>query len=198
MTDRFKISRAIIVEGKYDKIKLSGIVEGLIIPTNGFSVFKDKSLLGLIRKAAEEKGLIVLTDSDSAGMAIRSYLKKTVGTDNIINVYLPKISGKEKRKDKLSAEGVLGVEGVDDDIIRNALLNAVPAETKTDAGITKLDLYRLGISGGENSSAKRADFERFIGLPDNLSANYLVEYLNFAYTRSQFEEVVSKWEKDQI
>ena len=142
--------------------------------------------------------MIVLTDSDSAGMAIRSYLKKTIGTDNIINVYLPKISGKEKRKDKLSAEGVLGVEGVDDDIIRNALLNAVPAETKTDAGITKLDLYRFGISGGENSSAKRADFERFIGLPDNLSANYLVEYLNFAYTRSQFEEVVSKWEKDQI
>ena len=196
MKERIKVSRAIIVEGKYDKIKLSGIVEGLIIPTNGFSVFKDKPLLELIKKIAAEHGLIVLTDSDKAGMLIRSYIKKTVGTDNIINIYLPQIHGKEKRKIAPSAEGLLGVEGIEDEIIAEAIKSAVSYENAKGEAITKLDLYDLGVSGKENSSFLRAEFERYLNLPDNLSANYLLEYLNFAFNKETFLEVAESWQKE--
>lgn len=195
LADKIKVNRAIIVEGKYDKIKLSEIVDGLIIPTNGFSVFKDKSIVGLIKKAAEENGLIILTDSDSAGMMIRSYIRKIVNNKNIINLYIPKIEGKEKRKTVASKEGTIGVEGIDNNIIIKILSEVAEPFTEINNPITKLDLYDLGISGKDNSAELRADFERYLGLPDNLSANYLIEYLNFAFTRDEFKEVALKWQR---
>lgn len=193
--EKLKIDSAIIVEGKYDKIKLSGIVDALIIQTNGFRIFKDKALINMLKMVAEEKGIIVLTDSDSAGMMIRSYIKNTVGTDNVKNVFLPKISGKEKRKTSPSAEGFVGVEGTPDEVIINALKNLgdTVVQCENDNPITKVDLFNLGFSGGELSSKKRASFELFLGLPDNLTANYLLDYLNFTFTKDEFFEVVEKW-----
>ena len=115
-----KTDRVVIVEGKYDKIKLENIIDAAIIPTNGFSLFKDKEKKALIIRAAREKGLIVLTDSDNAGNMIRAYLKKICNNSDIINVYVPEIIGKERRKAKPSSAGTLGVEGIDDDIILSA------------------------------------------------------------------------------
>ena len=119
-----KINQAVIVEGKYDKIKLSSIIDGLIIETNGFSVFKDKEKQRLIRRLADEKGILIMTDSDSAGFKIRSFLGGSIPSDKIFHAYIPDIFGKEKRKTEYSKEGKLGVEGVSVQVITEALERA--------------------------------------------------------------------------
>lgn len=184
-----KIKQAIIVEGKYDKIRLSNIVDAVIIPTNGFQLYKDKDTAELIKMLAKKTGIIILTDSDSAGFQIRSRLRNITRGGEVINVYIPDIFGKERRKSSPSAEGKLGVEGVDDEIILEAFRRAgVFAEERTvpKDPITKADLMELGLVGGKNSSEKRAKLQRSLGLPERLSANMLLEVLNVTYSREEF------------
>ncbi|MBQ4247912.1 MAG: toprim domain-containing protein, partial [Ruminococcus sp.] len=137
-----KINEAIIVEGKYDKIKLSSIVDAVIIITNGFGIFKDEEKLGLIRYYAQKTGIIILTDSDAAGRKIRGYIKGAVKGGKITNVYIPDVFGKEKRKTKPSAEGKLGVEGIDVDTLLEAFRKAgiSASENTVRSDITKLTL----------------------------------------------------------
>ena len=194
-----KIKQAIIVEGKYDKIKLSGIIDAPIIQTDGFGIFKDKELQCLIRNLAEKRGVLVLTDSDSAGFKIRSFIGSTVDTKNIVHAYIPDIFGKESRKTEPSKEGKLGVEGVSEDIIMKALANAgVLCETaeEPERPITKLDLYELGFTGGQDSAKKRAALLKFYSFPARLSANALVKVLNSITTYDQFLEDVKEIEKE--
>ena len=175
-----RIDEAIIVEGKYDKIKLSSIVDAVIIITNGFGIFKDREKLELIRYYAEKTGIIILTDSDAAGRRIRGYIKGAVGGGRVINVYIPDILGKEKRKTKPSAEGKLGVEGIDPQILLEAFkksgITASQGGSRSD--ITKLTLYELGLSGGPNNSALRERLQVRLGLPRQLSAGSLIEVLS--------------------
>lgn len=194
-----KIKQAIIVEGKYDKIKLSGIIDAPIIQTDGFGIFKDKELQCLIRNLAEKRGILVLTDSDSAGFRIRSFIGSTVDTKNIVHAYIPDIFGKESRKTEPSKEGKLGVEGVSEDIIMKALANAgVLCETaeEPERPITKLDLYELGFTGGQDSAKKRAALLKYYSFPARLSANALVKVLNSITTYDQFLEDVKEIEKE--
>ena len=194
-----KIKQAIIVEGKYDKIKLSGIIDAPIIQTDGFGIFKDKELQCLIRNLAEKRGILVLTDSDSAGFMIRSFIGSTVDTKNIVHAYIPDIFGKESRKTEPSKEGKLGVEGVSEDIIMKALANAgVLCETaeEPERPITKLDLYELGFTGGRDSAKKRAALLKYYSFPARLSANALVKVLNSITTYEQFLEDVKEIEKE--
>lgn len=184
-----KIKQAVIVEGKYDKIRLSNIVDAVIIPTHGFSIYKDKETAELIKTLAKTTGIIILTDSDSAGFQIRSRIRNIVRDGEVINVYIPDIAGKERRKREPSKEGLLGVEGIDDKLLIEAFRKAgVIAEERprvTDP-ITKADLLDLGLVGGEGSAAKRADLQKKLGLPARLSANMLLEILNVMYTREDF------------
>ena len=194
-----KIKQAIIVEGKYDKIKLSGIIDAPIIQTDGFGIFKDKELQCLIRNLAEKRGILVLTDSDSAGFKIRSFIGSTVDPKNIVHAYIPDIFGKESRKTEPSKEGKLGVEGVSEDIIMKALANAgVLCETaeEPERPITKLDLYELGFTGGRDSAKKRAALLKYYSFPARLSANALVKVLNSITTYDQFLEDVKEIEKE--
>ncbi len=194
-----KIKQAVIVEGKYDKIKLSGIIDAPIIQTDGFGIFKDKELQLLIRKLAEKKGILVLTDSDSAGFKIRSFIGSTVDQKDIIHAYIPDIFGKESRKTEPSKEGKLGVEGVSEEIIMQALRNAgVFCETATvpERPITKLDLYELGFTGGADSSKKRAALLKYYSFPSRLSANSLIKVLNCITTYEKFLEDVKEIEKE--
>ena len=194
-----KIKQAIIVEGKYDKIKLSGIIDAPIIQTDGFGIFKDKELQCLIRNLAEKRGILVLTDSDSAGFKIRSFIGSTVDPKNIVHAYIPDIFGKESRKTEPSKEGKLGVEGVSEDIIMKALANAgVLCETaeEPERPITKLDLYELGFTGGRGSAKKRAALLKYYFFPARLSANALVKVLNSITTYDQFLEDVKEIEKE--
>ena len=167
-----KLAQPIIVEGKYDKITLENVVDALIIPTDGFSVFKDKEKCKLIRTLAQKFGVIVITDSDSAGNMIRAHIKNIVGDSEIINVYVPQIKGKEKRKVKPGKEGVLGVEGMTPEILISAFeksgVTGKSVEKKTEK-ITKTDLFERGLSGCENSAERRQELLKKLELPQNLS-----------------------------
>ena len=189
-----KIDEAIIVEGKYDKIKLSSIVDAVIITTNGFGIFKDEEKLELIRYYAQKTGVIILTDSDAAGRKIRGYIKGAVGEGRIINVYIPDIFGKEKRKTKPSAEGKLGVEGIDVRILISAFSKAgiTSSERKQRSDITKLTLYEHGLSGGENSSALREKLQLRLGLPRQLSAGALTEILGTMMSSEELRSLINE------
>jgi ribonuclease M5 len=185
----------IIVEGKYDKITLENVVDTLIITTDGFGIFKDKEKCDLIRKVSAN-GVIVMTDSDSAGSVIRAYLKKIVGEKPIINVYVPCLKGKEKRKSTSSKEGLLGVEGMSPEIIREALKKSgvrEGKERKIDKRITKNDMFLFGFSGMENSTLKRKALLKKLELPENLTSSALLDVINNLYTYEEFGEVIKNF-----
>lgn len=193
-----KIKQAVIVEGKYDKIKVSNILDTLIIETDGFGIFKDKNKQKLIRRLAETRGILILTDSDSAGFTIRSFLNGIVPQEQLVNVYIPDIFGKEKRKSEPSKEGKLGVEGVRSDVIIDALKKAgvkfdVDAESseKTQP-VTKTDLFLDGLSGGKGSAEKRARFLKQLDLPEHLSANSMLKLINSFMDFDDYKREIQK------
>lgn len=195
------LDKAIIVEGKYDKIKLSSIFDAVIIETGGFGIYKNKEIARLIKLYADNGGIIILTDSDSAGFQIRNYIKGIVANDKITNVYIPEIFGKEKRKDKPSKEGTLGVEGIDKEIIINAFEKAgvltdgeckpIGSDEDNDS-ITKLDFYDLGLVGKADSKEKRQKLLKSMNLPGHISTNAMVELLNKMTTRTEFMDKFSE------
>ncbi len=192
-----KINEAIIVEGKYDKIKLASVIDAVIIVTNGFGIFKDREKLELIRYYAQKTGIIILTDSDSAGRKIRGYIKGAVKNGSVRNVHIPDIFGKEKRKTKASAEGKLGVEGVEIGIILEAFEKAgiTASENALPRDITKLTLYELGLSGGKDSSLLRKKLQLSLGLPSLLSAVSLIEVLNTMMTAEELSRKMKALEE---
>ncbi len=185
-----KLDRPVIVEGKYDKITLENVVDSLIITTDGFGIFKNKKKCDLIRRLARKNGLIIMTDSDSAGAVIRSYIKKIVSDCEIINVYVPELNGKEKRKTKPSKSGLIGVEGMTPEIIENALKKSgvFSARTEERRKITKADMFAFGLSGSEDSSAKRKSFLKCLGLPESLSPSAMLDVMNNMLTFEEFTE----------
>lgn len=182
--------KAIIVEGKYDKARLTKIIDALIITTDGFGIFNSKEKQTFIKKIAEEKGILILTDSDAAGFKIRNFIKNIVPENKITHAYIPDIYGKEKRKDLPSKEGKLGVEGIDNEILINALKASgyFNESTKEVSGrmITAADLFEAGLSGGENSSDKRRSFLLSMGLPARLTGKNLLTLLNSFFTYDEF------------
>lgn len=186
-----KINEAIIVEGKYDKIKLSSIVDAVIITTNGYGIFKDREKLELIRWYAKKTGIVILTDSDSAGLRIRNYIKGAVKNGRIINVFIPDVFGKEKRKEKPSAEGKLGVEGINTNLLLEAFAKAGinSSERLYEPDITSVTLYDLGLSGGQDSRSLRERLQKSLGLPRLMSASSLIEVLN---TMMDSEELIRR------
>lgn len=188
MEEKIKLTEAVIVEGKYDKIKLSNILDAFIIETNGFAIFKDKSKLSFIKKLAKERGIIILTDSDHAGFMIRNYISSGVPKEQIKNVYIPDIFGKEKRKDTPSKEGKLGVEGMTKEVILVSLEKAGVSSTSSvcDNPITTVDFYDLGLTGGANSKAKRKAVCKALDLPEFLSTSSLISCINNFMTKEEF------------
>ena len=180
--------RAIVVEGKYDKIKLSSMVDGVIICTGGFRVYKDKEMQAMLRALAKKQGLAVLTDSDTAGFKIRGFLRSICGKENIVDVYVPDLYGKEKRKDHPSKEGKLGVEGVPVEVLQKAFADAgIGAELvlqKKDP-ITKMDLFELGLSGRAESALRRKQLMKHLTLPEHLTTNALVTVLDALMSREE-------------
>ncbi len=191
MKEKIKIKEAIVVEGKYDKIKLSRLFDTLIIPTNGFDIYKNKTKLNMLRQVAKKNGIIILTDSDSAGFRIRNHIRNCLGDVPVKNAYIPEVEGKEKRKDTPSKEGFLGVEGIDDNVIIEAVMSQTQQVEKSDDKITKTDFYELGLTGGADSAQKRAMLCKRLGLPVKISANQLISALNNLYTKEEFLEIIS-------
>lgn len=196
-----KIKEAVIVEGKYDKIKLSNILDTVIIETDGFAIFKDKEKQKLIRFLSEKRGIIIMTDSDSAGFKIRNFINGIIKTENIKNVFIPDIYGKEKRKTESSKEGKLGVEGMSAEVILNALEKAgvlcFENAEKQGREITHTDFFEDGISGGENSAGIRKALAKELDLPERISSSSLLKVINSYMTYDEYKETVKKVQSSQ-
>ena len=185
------ISMPIIVEGKYDKDKLLKIANAFVIQTNGFSIFTDKQLQVFIKKISND-GIIVLTDSDNAGLNIRNKINSFISKDKIYNLYIPQIEGKEKRKVAPSKEGLLGVEGVSTDILIKLLKPFDSSIPKLNQNLTKTDFYNLGLAGKNNSLKKRKELCAILSLPTNLSSNALLKAINLLISKEDFELALQK------
>lgn len=191
-----KIKEAVIVEGRYDKIKLKSLVDAPIIETNGFRIFSDKEKQNLIRQIADLRGILVLTDSDGAGFVIRNFLRGVVDKSKIKHCYIPQIEGKEKRKNQKGKEGLLGVEGVSDEVIINAIKSSgaeiIGEEEKSFADITKSDLFYLGLTGAENADKNRKKLLNYLNLPSYLSTNAMLTALNCLYSFDELKKLCKK------
>ena len=188
-----KLRQAIVVEGKYDKITLSQLVDAPIFVTNGFGVFKDRPTMALLRAVAEKRGLVVLTDSDGAGLVIRNRLKSAIPPQYLLHAYIPDVPGKEKRKTAPGKAGLLGVEGMTPETLLGCLQAAgATVEESPEAvrgpALTHADLYELGLSGRPDSKARRLALQKRLGLPALMSTNALLTALNAIYTRDEFLE----------
>ncbi len=188
MMEKIKLSRAVIVEGRYDKLKLSGILDAFIVETNGFGIFKDTERMSFIKKLARDRGLIVLTDSDHAGFMIRGYISSGIPKDRIINVYIPDVYGKEKRKSAPSKEGKLGVEGMSRDVLLSALEKAgvTCQSVECDDPVTSYDMYEQGFSGVPGAKQRRRLLLKKLDLPEFLSTSALLSCINNMMDREQF------------
>ena len=183
----------IIVEGKYDRIKLLSVVNATVIQTDGFRIFSKKDMGSMLRKLAKEHGIIVLTDSDGGGLVIRNYLKNILPEERVYHVYVPQIKGKEKRKKEPSKQGFLGVEGMEREIIEKALAPyATDGVISPKMSLTKADLYELGLSGGSESAKKREELAALLELPSNLSASALLEAINLTVDEDEFLSAIEK------
>ena len=196
-----KLKQAVIVEGKYDKIRLESLLDATIIQTDGFAIFKDKEKQRLIRRLAEKNGILILTDSDSAGFKIRSFIGSTVDKKYIKHAYIPDVLGKERRKDAPSKEGKLGVEGMRTQALVDALAKAgVLYEEVAQPGrrVEMIDLFEDGLSGGENSQAKKAALLKYLDLPERLSTSSFLQLINTFMTyeeyKSAVESCLKEWE----
>ena len=185
--------RVLVVEGKYDAARLSHLTDAMILLTDGFGIYKDKKRQHLLKALAKKNGLILFTDSDAAGFRIRTYITNLVGAEHVVQAYVPAIHGKEKRKPQPGKEGLLGVEGVDDAIVLQALKDALGPETDAAAApkpagraITYTDLYNWKLSGTPGSAERKYALLNALGLPPRLSKKELVEALNRLYS---FEEL---------
>ena len=193
-----KIKEAIIVEGKYDKIKLMSIVDAVVIETSGFHIFKDPQQMRLIRQMAEKNGIIILTDSDGAGFLIRNFLTGIVDPSKIKQAYIPDLFGKERRKTAPSKEGKLGVEGVPKQVVLEALqrcgatFSEESPEDREKKAVTKTDFFTLGFTGGEYSAARRACLLRKLSLPERMATNALLRVINDTMTREEFLELAEQ------
>lgn len=193
---KLKTDKVIIVEGKYDKIALSSVIDARIIVLDGFGIFKDKEKADLLRKIAEKDQIIVLTDSDGGGLVIRNYIRSIIPKDRIINLYIPEIIGKEKRKENFSKAGFLGVEGMEKQVLTDILKpfatdEITSAEGDSKKAITRMDLYDDGLLGGEGSSEKRKELCRRLSLPQNISQSSLLEAINLLYGYDEYKKTVN-------
>ncbi len=188
MCDKIKINEVVIVEGKYDINKLSQIIDAVIIKTDGFGIFSRPEKKALIRRLADERGIIVLTDSDGAGGLIRSHISSMVEKEKIKHLYIPQIAGKERRKAAPSKEGFLGVEGTDTELLRS-LFKKLESKKGTFPRryITKTDFYLDGLSGTDGCAEKRNLLARRAGLPEGMSTDALICALNLLFSYEEYK-----------
>ena len=197
-----RIREAIAVEGRYDKNTLSQVVDTLILETGGFQIFQDPERMALLRRAAEKRGLIVLTDSDGAGFVIRNRIKGAIPGRYLKHAYIPDLPGKERRKRRPGKEGKLGVEGMTPQVLEEVLRRAGATFLEGDAPrtgaippLTKADLMAAGLAGGMDSARRRQALLRRLDLPEHMTANALLAVLNACYTRREAEELLEMTEK---
>ena len=190
-----RIRQAIVTEGKFDRVRLSSLFDAVIIETGGFGVFSSSETRELIKRFARTTGIVILTDSDPAGIKIRSYINSFVKEGTVLNAYVPAVSGKERRKNRPGAAGILGVEGLDDESIAKAVLAVTEASSAEEAEdpVTAAELYEAGLVGRPDSSARRKRFLIGLGLPPRLSRKQMLSYLNTVPGPGKFREMLREF-----
>ncbi len=191
MDEKLNLKFPLIVEGKYDKVKVSQIVASPIIALDGFSVFNNQEKQKLLKRLSSEGGVILLTDSDRAGNFIRSKLKGMLN-GKIYNVYAPAILGKERRKKEPSKDGLLGVEGISVTVLKDLLIPFVGDDFKKGGNITKSRFFEDGFSGNENSAVLRMKLAKMLSLPETLTANALLEAINLLISEEEYLEALKR------
>ena len=192
---KLKIPYPIIVEGKYDRLRLLSVVDATVLTTDGFGVFRKKEKLALFRKLGEKSKIIILTDSDGAGKLIRSHLTGAISPDRILQLYIPQIKGVEKRKSMPSAEGTLGVEGMERELLYDLLKPYESDSALISAAenpLSKTDFYRDGLSGGADSKARRAALAKALSLPEDMTANALLQAVKLVATYEEYCNIVGR------
>ena len=192
------IKQAIVTEGKFDKVKLSSLFDAVIIETGGFGVFTNEETRGLIKRFARTTGIVILTDSDPAGRKIRSYINSFVKEGTVLNAFIPAVEGKERRKSKPGAAGILGVEGIDDETLISAVLSVTEVSGKDESAepVTAAELYEAGLVGRPGSSMLRERFLAGLGLPPGLSRKQMLSYLNTVPGPEKLRELLSEFACD--
>ena len=191
--EKLNIPFPIVVEGKYDRLRLLCVCNAQIITTDGFGIFKKNEKLALIRKLGSASPIILLTDSDGAGKLIRSHLTSALPKDRLIQLYIPKIAGKEKRKATPSAEGTLGVEGMEQQLLYDLLKpfeNDEAVARAAENPLSKADFYRDGLSGADNSTVRRDELAKMLDLPSGMSANALLAAIKMVISYEEYERLV--------
>ena len=202
MSERLHTGRVLVVEGKYDAARLARLTDAMILLTGGFAVFSDKKRQRLLKQLAEQNGLILLTDSDKAGFQIRTYITNLVGADHVVQAYIPALPGKERRKAAPGKEGLLGVEGVPDEVVLRSLRQALgseadqPAAPRAGRAVTYTDLYDWGLSGTAGAAERKYRLLRALGLPPRLSKKEMLEVFNRLYTFEQLDSLLSRLEEN--
>ena len=192
------LRQAVVVEGKYDKMRLSALVDGPILVTNGFRIFKNREQTALLRRLAQGDGILILTDSDAAGFKIRNYIKSVVPNGKIYHAYIPEILGKEPRKDRPSKEGTLGVEGMERELLRRLFAPYAGSGQASPAGenpLSKLDFYTDGLTGAPDSAARRDAFAARLGLPPGMTPNALLAAVRMLCSYPEYLALVGREEK---
>lgn len=196
MEERLKIPYPVIVEGRYDKLRLQNVIEAQILTTDGFGVFNQREKTRLFRTLSERTPLIVLTDSDGAGKLIRAHLSSSVSPDRLIHLYVPRIAGKERRKDAPSAEGILGVEGMENALLRDLFAPYADPDAVTarlaENPLCKADLYADGLTGGEGSAERRDALATRLGLPPRMTPNAFLAALRVLCTYEEYCDLVGR------
>ena len=196
MKERLKIPYPVIVEGRYDKLRLESVIEAHIIPTDGFGIFKKNEMASMLRALAQKTPLIVLTDSDGAGKLIRSHITSVLPSDRVIQLYVPRISGKEKRKSEASAEGILGVEGMERTLLYELFLPYADADAVAqriaENPLSKTDLYEDVLTGGEGSRERRDALCVRLGLPTGMTPNAFLAALRVLCTYEEYCTLVGR------
>ena len=197
--EKLNIPYPIVVEGKYDKIRLSCVCNATVLTTDGFGIFKKKEKLSLLRALSEKTPIIVLTDSDGAGKLIRSHISSAVSKDRIIQLYIPRIEGKEKRKAIPSAEGALGVEGMEQQLLYDLLSPFEDGQTTarlTENPLSKTDLYIDGLTGTPDSASRREELAKKLGLPPDMTPNALLAALKILLSYEEYIAIVGRKTED--
>ena len=193
--ERLKIPFPVIVEGKYDKLRLECVMEGQILTTDGFGVFNAREKTQLFRALAQKKPLILLTDSDGAGKLIRSHLTSCLPAGRLIQLYIPKIAGTERRKEHPSAEGTLGVEGMEQSLLYDLLAPYADEAAVLRAAenpLCKADLFEDGLTGCPDSAARRDAFAARLGLPAGMTPNAFLAALRVLLSYDDYLRMVGR------
>lgn len=192
MSNKTEVFRPVIVEGKYDKIKLESVIDALIITTDGFGIFNSPEKQDYIRRAAiRAGGVIVATDSDGAGLVIRNLINSILPLELVTHVYIPQTEGRERRKKTPSKEGYLGLEGTDADTLREIFASLAEGEKRAGRRVDKTDLYNDGLLGKKNSSIRRKALAKKLSLPDNISSSALLDALNLLCSYEEYRELAN-------